>query len=127
MHYQILAEVVLVLHFAIAAFAVAGGLLVLRWRRLAWLHLPVLAWCSWVNLAHRVCPLTPLENRLRALAGQSGYEGGFLDHYLTPVLYPAGMSADVALAAGISLPLWNVAVYAWVLRRRRREVRARAA
>ena len=88
MLYQLAAEAVLVLHFAIAAFAVAGGLLVLRHPRLAWLHVPVLAWCSYVNLARRTCPLTPLENRFRALAGQSGYTGDFLDHYLRPAPPP---------------------------------------
>jgi hypothetical protein len=72
-----------------------------------------------------ICPLTPLENHLRGLAGASGYDGSFVEQYIAPILYPSGMTREVELLAGISLPVWNLTVYAWVLRRRRR-TRARA-
>jgi hypothetical protein len=123
MIHQLAAEAVLGLHFAFALFAVFGGLLV-AWRpRLVWLHLPAVAWSSLVNLLQQVCPLTPLENHFRRLAGQSGYEGTFIEQYIAPILYPAGMTSEVALAAGISLPLWTLGVYAWILRRRRHAAR----
>jgi hypothetical protein len=119
--YQVAAEIVLTLHFAFAAFAIFGGLAV-RWvPRLAWLHLPALAWGSLVNLGGWVCPLTPLEHHLRSLAGQSAHDGAFVEQYIAPLLYPQGMTREVALLAGIALPLWNTGVYAWVLLRLRAE------
>jgi hypothetical protein len=124
MVYQLAAETVLALHFAFALFAVFGGLLV-AWRpRLVCLHLPAVVWSSLVNLLQQVCPLTPLENHFRRLAGQAGYAGTFIEQYIAPVLYPAGMTREVALAAGIALPLWTLGVYAWILWRRRRAARA---
>jgi hypothetical protein len=123
MLHQLAAEAVLGLHFAFALFAVFGGLLVARRPWLVWLHLPAVAWSSLVNLLQQVCPLTPLENHFRRLAGESGYEGTFIEQYIAPILYPAGMTSEVALAAGISLPLWTLGVYAWILWRRRRAAR----
>lgn len=124
MWYQLASELVLALHLGIALFAVLGGLGV-AWRpRWAWAHLPVAAWCTFVNLTDRVCPLTPLENAFRAAAGQQGYEGAFIEHYVVPVLYPAGMTLDVALTAGIALPTWTALVYTWAWRRHRRADRA---
>ncbi len=116
MLYQIAAELVLILHLGFIGFVIAGGVAVRWWPRIAWLHAPLFVWGSVVNLAGWVCPLTPLENQLRRLAGESGYPGSFIEQYVAPVVYPAGMTSDLALAAGVSLLVWNVAVYAWAFR-----------
>lgn len=116
------ADAVVVFHLAFVAFAVAGGLLVLRWRRVALLHLPALAWAAFVEFTGRICPLTPLENALRAAGGEAAYEGGFVEHYLLPMLYPADLTREVQWTLGTGLLVFNLAVYgavAWQARRRR--------
>ncbi len=115
-----LGDLVLAFHFAFIVFAVLGGLLVLWKIWMAWLHLPSVLWSAFANLFNQVCPLTPLENRFRYLAGQAGYEGGFIQHYIAPVVYPSGMSRAVELMAGFSVLIWNVLVYALVVSLRRR-------
>ena len=119
----LLADALVVIHTAFVAFALLGGLLALRYRWAPWLHLPALAWGAWVSLAGRVCPLTPLENALRRQAGQQGYEGGFIEHYLVPLLYPPGLTPEQQAALGAALLLVNVAVYGAVLLRARRVTR----
>ena len=119
----ILADALVAVHVGFVAFALLGGLLALRYRRAPWLHLPALAWGAWVSLAGRVCPLTPLENALRRQAGQQGYEGGFIDHYLVPLLYPPGLTQEQQAALGAALLLVNVAIYAVVVLRARRFTR----
>lgn len=119
MHYRLLADAVLVLHLAFVAFVALGGLLVLRWPRLAWLHVPAVVWGVYVELAGKPCPLTPLEQRLRVAAGQGGYEGGFIDHYVTLWLYPAGLTRGTQLALGAFALAFNLIIYAVLLRRRR--------
>ena len=123
MPYGLLADAVLLAHAAFVAFVVLGGLLVLRWPRLAWVHLPVVAWGAGIEFTGGVCPLTPLENRLRALARQQGYEGGFIEHYVFGLLYPDGLTRDVQLVLGLLVLVVNAAVYAWAWRRRHRTVR----
>lgn len=117
---RLAADAVLLLHLGFIAFVLLGGLLALRWRRAPWLHLPAAGWGVWIELSGAICPLTPLENRLRAAAGQAGYEGGFVEHYLLALIYPAGLTREVqwvlaALVLGV-----NLAIYAWVWRRRPR-------
>jgi Protein of Unknown function (DUF2784) len=120
--YRLLADAVLVTHAAFVAFVMLGGLLV--WRRpwIAWLHLPVVAWGMGIELTGGICPLTPLENRLRSLAGEQGYPGGFIEHYLLALLYPDGLTRNVQLALGLLVLAVNVAIYsvAWRRLRRRR-------
>ncbi len=111
MIYRLLANLVLSIHFLFVVFAVGGGLAVLLDQRWAWLHVPVIVWSSVVNLADWTCPLTPLENRFRAAASQTGYEGGFLQHYLGALVYPQGMPRRLELVAGVTIVLWNAAVY----------------
>ncbi len=116
----LLADVVVVVHLAFVAFAVGGGLAV-AWRpRLAWLHLPALAWAAAVMAFGWTCPLTPLEKRLRALAGETPYEGGFVQRYLEPVLYPPGLTRGHQVALAGALVALNGALYARALRRRGR-------
>jgi hypothetical protein len=100
---RILAGTVVAVHLAFVLFVALGGLLVWRWRRLAWAHLPAVAWGVWIELSGDICPLTPLENRLRSLGGEAAYAGDFVGHYLLPVLYPEGLSRGVqaVLAAGV--------------------------
>ena len=120
--WSLLADAVVLLHLAFVAFAVAGGLLVLRWRGVALLHLPALAWAAWVEFSGRICPLTPLENALRAAAGEAGYQGGFVEHYLLPLLYPADLTRELQWTLGSGLVVFNLAVYAavvWQARRHR--------
>lgn len=118
MFVSLAADLVASLHFAFVVFVVLGGLLVLRWPRLAWLHLPAVAWGASIELLGWICPLTPLENRLRHEAGLAGYEGGFVEHYLLPMLYPASLSRSVQVILGLSVLLINAVVYGSILRRR---------
>lgn len=114
------ADFVVLLHFAFIVFVVAGGLLVLRWPRVAWAHLPAAAWGAGIILVGGVCPLTPLERVLRRASGEAGYEGGFIDHYLMPLIYPIGLTRDVQIVLGLLVVGVNLCVYAIVLLRRRR-------
>ncbi|MEW6500366.1 MAG: DUF2784 domain-containing protein [Thermodesulfobacteriota bacterium] len=105
MAYRLLADLVVLLHFAFILFVLFGGLLLLRAPRLAWLHLPAVAWGTAIELTGRICPLTPLENHFRALAGQLPYREGFIERYLVPLVYPAALSRSdqYLLAAGCLL------------------------
>ena len=111
MTYRILADAVLALHLAFIVFAMLGGFLVLRWPRIAWVHLPVVAWGVLVTVIGGVCPLTPLEKHLRALAGEVPYRGDFISHYLAALIYPAGLTRQTQAALGLLLLAFNVAVY----------------
>ncbi len=113
----LLADLVVLSHFAFVAFVVAGGLLVARWPRIAWLHLPAAAWGAAVEFFGWTCPLTPLEDALR---GGGGGGGDFITRYLLPVLYPPGLTADIQFLLGIGVIAINAAIYGWVLQRHRR-------
>ena len=125
MSYSLLADLVVGLHLAFVLFVVLGGLLALRWPRIAWLHLPAVAWGALIEWRGWICPLTPLEMGLRRRAGEAGYEGGFLDHYLIPLLYPPGLTRELQLGLAVGVVLLNAVVYAVVLRRRGRSGRIR--
>ena len=120
MGYRILADLVVGVHALFVVFVVAGGLLGLRWPWVAAAHLPAAVWGALIEFRGWICPLTPLEKSLRASAGQAGYEGGFIDHYLLPVLYPAGLTQSVQLVLGSLVIAVNVVVYGLLLRRRAR-------
>ena len=123
MWYRALADFVVVVHIAFVAFVVAGGLLVLRRPRLAWLHLPAAVWGVLIEFAGWICPLTPLENAFRARGGEAGYSGGFVEHYLLPVLYPGGLTRGVQIGLGSIVLALNLAVYGALLSRRRAQTR----
>jgi hypothetical protein len=112
--YSWLANVVLIVHGSFVLFVVFGGLLAVRWPRAAWLHLPAAAWGALIEFAGWICPLTPLEIHLRSLAGQAGYRGGFVEHYLLAWLYPTGLTRNVQFTLGLTVLVFNAAVYAWV-------------
>ena len=127
--YRVMADVVLVAHLAFVVFVVLGGFLVLRWRGLAWVHVPVALWGGAIVITGFTCPLTPLENRLQQLGGRAGYQGGFIEHYITAVIYPAGLTRETQIVLGTAVLALNLVVY-WrvvVLSRRQRAGVARGA
>lgn len=115
MLYRFGADAVVLVHLLFILFVLFGGLLVLRWRWLAGLHLPAVTWGAMVEFFHLYCPLTPLENRLRQAAGQAGYEGGFIEHYLIPLIYPRGLTDHLQLVFGAVVVALNGAVYMYLL------------
>ena len=126
MTYRVLADLVLVLHLCFVLFVVLGGLLALRWPRLAWVHVPVALYGALIEFVGFVCPLTPLENYFRRRGGEAGYAGGFIEHYVMATLYPQGLTRNVQLVLGSAVLLLNAAIYAiWWRRRARRRVTGR--
>jgi len=109
---------VVLVHGAFATFVVLGGFLALRWRRLVWLHIPAAAWGVFVEYSGRICPLTPLENALRTRAGEAGYSGDFIQHYLLQALYPAGLQRSTQAVLGTAALAVNLAAYALLFARR---------
>lgn len=126
MIWSAIADALVVVHFLFTAFVIFGGFLAWRWPRIALVHLPAFAWGCWIEVSHSVCPLTPLENHWRQLAGEAGYQGGFLAHYLVRLLYPPGLSWQIQTELAVLLILINVVAYAGLIRRKRRR-RARSA
>ena len=118
MLYGILADAVLVLHLTFILFVFLGGVLALRWRRLIWVHLPAACWGAVVEFTGWICPLTPLENRFRLASGAPAYSRSFIEQYLVPVIYPAGLTPGIQTALGLAVVFVNVAVYAAIWRRR---------
>lgn len=116
---RVLADLVLLSHAAFVLFVATGGFFVLRWPRLAWLHVPCALYGAAIEFVGWVCPLTPLEQQLRRQAGQAGYAGGFLDHYLRGVLYPSNWE-HIHVALGVAVIVGNVALYGLALARWRR-------
>lgn len=117
MLYAIAADLLLVVHLLFIGFVIAGGLLVCKWRWLVLLHLPAVVWAALLEFRGWICPLTPWEQQLRQAAGQSGYQGSFIEHYLMPVLYPAGLDNGMQVLLGGAVILVNVAIYCWILLR----------
>jgi hypothetical protein len=120
MIWRFLADLVLVLHLVFILVVVLGGLVVLRWPRFVWVHLPCAVWGLLVELAGWYCPLTPLENGLRRHGGEAGIGESFVAHYLLPVIYPRGLTREVQFVLAAAVVVVNVAVYAVVMARRRR-------
>jgi Protein of Unknown function (DUF2784) len=121
MIYRAAADSVLVLHAAFVLFVMIGGLLVLRRGKLAWLHVPAVVWAAFVEFTGRICPLTPLEVALRERAGEAGYAGDFIEHYIAPLMYPDGLTRDTQAVLGALVVVVNLLIYAAaVIRWRRR-------
>lgn len=124
MSHRLAADAVVLVHLAFIVFVVAGGWLVAHKPRWVALHLPAAAWAAYAELTATICPLTPLENHLRRRAGASGYDGGFVEHYLLPLIYPPGLTPAHQAWLGAFVVAINVLAYAWAWRRtRRRRVR----
>ncbi len=111
MLHALLADAVLVLHGLFIVWVIFGGVAVIGQPRWAWLHLPAVAWAVWISWSGEVCPLTPLEQSLRRAAGQAGFEGGFIEHYLTAAIYPHGLTANMQMLFGALVLAVNVALY----------------
>ena len=120
MIYRALADLVLVVHLTFVLFVVLGGLLVLRWPRAARLHVPAAIWGVLIEYTGWICPLTPLENSLRTRGGEMGYSGGFIEHYIQPLLYPAGLTRSTQLVLGSLVLVLNLTAYGIVVSRMRR-------
>jgi hypothetical protein len=112
---KLIADLLVLLHLGFILFVVLGGVLVLKWRWLAWLHIPCVIWGVLIELHGWICPLTPLELHFRQLAGEVGYHGGFIDHYLVPLIYPPGLTSDLQIALAVILLIINLALYGYVL------------
>ena len=113
------ADAILALHLAFILFAVLGGLLVWRWQKLAWLHIPACCWAAAIELWGWTCPLTPLENWLRQRGGVGIYHTGFIEHYLLPLIYPAALTREIQVILGLLVIAVNLGIYGWFLRCRR--------
>ena len=122
MTHALAADLLLLLHLGFILFVMLGGLLVLHWPRLAWVHLPAAAWGVLIELSGVLtCPLTPLEQAMRRTAGQLGYDGSFLDHYLVPLIYPPGLTRSMQVWLGLLVLGVNLTAYASLLLHRRRK------
>ncbi len=117
MLYRILADLVVLLHLMFILFVIAGGFLALRRGRLVLLHLPAVLWGVYIEFSGKICPLTPLENHFSRLAGRQGYSAGFIDHYLLPIIYPAGLTGEIQIFLGFFVLAVNLGVYFFLLRR----------
>ncbi len=117
---RLLADLIVLLHGAYIVYVLLGALLVRRWRWTVWPHLAAVAWGVYVAALHRVCPLTPLEVALRLRAGEAGYRGGFVEHYVIPVIYPRGLTPAIQIGEAMLVVAVNLALYMWVWRTRER-------
>jgi hypothetical protein len=106
-----LADLVVILHGVFVLIAVLGGLLVFRWRWWAWFHVPAVLWAGFIEASGGICPLTPLENWLRTQGGAAAYEGGFIDRYLLPLLYPSDLTREIQIVLAIFVILFNMVIY----------------
>lgn len=122
MPYSVLADIVLVVHLAFVAFVIFGGFAALRWPRVAWVHIPVAVYGALVEFIGFICPLTPLEVALRQRGGEAGYQGGFVEHYITAALYPTGLTREIQIVLGVSVLVLNGIIYTIWLRRRSRGI-----
>jgi hypothetical protein len=111
MRYLLLADLVLALHLAFIAFVTLGGWLLARYPRLVYLHLPAAAWGALIEFMGWICPLTPLEQQMRRRGGEAGYAGGFIEHYLTAVIYPQGLTREIQVGLGILVLVLNIFFY----------------
>ncbi len=112
------ADLLVLIHLGFIIFVVIGGFLVARWRWLVFLHLPAAVWGALIEFQGWICPLTPLEQRLRRAAGEAGYSEGFIEHYVLPVIYPASLTREMQMALGASVIVINLLAYGWVMARR---------
>ncbi|MGB5261085.1 MAG: DUF2784 domain-containing protein [Gammaproteobacteria bacterium] len=125
MLYSLAADLLVLLHLGFICFVVFGGLLVARWWRVVFVHLPAAAWGALLEFYGWLCPLTPWEKQLRLAAGEEDYSGGFITHYLLPILYPEGLTQSVQVWLGTGVIVINLLIYAWIVWRKRPMLRQR--
>jgi hypothetical protein len=121
MYYAVVADALVIFHLVFIVFVMLGGLLLLKWHWLIYLHLPAVAWGILVELQGWPCPLTPLEQHFRTLAGETGYSGGFVQHYLLPIIYPAGLTRELQTVIAISVISVNLVIYTLIYVKYRRD------
>jgi hypothetical protein len=119
MHFRLTADAVLIVHLAFILFALLGGVIAVRWHWIPVIHLPSAAWGFFAEITGRICPLTYLENHLRIKAGQSGYTESFVEHYLLPIVYPAGLTREIQFALAAVVIVVNMVIYGWLFARKR--------
>jgi hypothetical protein len=124
MMYRFMADLVVLFHFAFILFGTFGGLLIRVKKRFLWIHLPVVVWITMIEFVGWICPLTPLENHLRQVGGAAGYQGGFVEHYILPIIYPAGLTRNIQIGLGLSALAINILIYFYVYRYYRKRDRA---
>lgn len=115
--FELAADFVVLLHFSFIVFVLFGGLLVLKWKWVVWLHVPAALWGALIVFAGWICPLTPLENMLRRAEGTTGYATGFIEHYIIPLIYPSGLTRGIQISMGVVVIIINVIVYIGVYRK----------
>jgi hypothetical protein len=120
MLYGFTADLVVLLHLGFILFVLFGGGLVLVWRRAIWVHVPAVVWGCLIEFSGWYCPLTPLEQSLRLAAGEVGYSGGFVEHYIVGLIYPSGLTREIQILLGCVVLIVNVSVYLFVWRKRKR-------
>ena len=120
MSYSLAADMLVVIHLGFILFVVLGGLLVLKWRWLIYLHIPAALWGALLEFFGWLCPLTPWEKQLRLAAGEAGYSTSFVEHYLIPIVYPAHLGREMQIMLGVFVVVINLAVYGWLFVKRRR-------
>lgn len=123
MYLRLAADAILLCHLAFILFAIFGGAFAVRWHWAPALHLPAVAWAIFVELTGRICPLTYIENSLRLRAGQSGYTGDFIQHYLIAVIYPSGLTRHIQFMLAVAVAVINIAIYGWIVFRWRKRER----
>lgn len=121
MVYNLLADLVLCVHFLFVVFSVLGALLLIRWPKVVWGHLPAVGWAAWIEFSGKICPLTPLENGLRIRGGGAGYAGDFVGHYFLGLLYPDGLTRQVQVILGAAVLGLNLVMYGYVFLWRKRK------
>ena len=114
---RIAADLVLAVHLGFIVFVILGGLLLLRFPKIMYLHIPAAVWGTFIEISGRICPLTTWENDLRQSAGESGYAESFVEHYLVPIIYPAGLTRNVQLTLAGIVVFANIVIYGWLLYR----------
>lgn len=117
---ELIADLLVLIHLAFILFVVLGGLLVLRWPRLAFVHLPAALWGALIEFGNWICPLTPLEQKLRQSVGEGVYSGSFVEQYVLPLIYPSGLTREMQLALGLLVLLVNFLIYAFLLWKRKK-------
>lgn len=117
MVYYVFTNLVIVVHLAFVLFVVLGGFFVLRWKRFAWIHVPAVLWAALIEFAGWICPLTPLENWLREKGGAIGYQSGFIEYYIYPLLYPTMLTRYLQVCLGLFVLVVNLGIYAWIFRK----------
>ncbi len=124
MFYNLLSHLIVILHFAFILFVIFGALLVLKWNKLAWIHIPMAIWGAAVEYFDIICPLTPWENHFRKLAGTAAYESGFIEHYIIPVMYPEALSRNLQFILGSLVVVINIGIYSFIICRSLRKRKA---